>query len=155
MRHLMGNETVKIGVVRVFNMFQHKSLNKRLVYVFLEGMLETLFPQNKFNEIFHKLHSKSQRQKSSNCNSAKDPLCRQNSGQLAVRWHGWQSSVFFTFFFHLDPPSLWHKYPQNFSCWQWLRYLLRGFSVSVSRCCSVLPMSDTDLSYHIKILLRT
>ncbi|XP_036358438.1 sorting nexin-13 isoform X3 [Octopus sinensis] len=85
MRHLMGNETVKIGVVRVFNMFQHKSLNKRLVYVFLEGMLETLFPQNKFNEIFHKLHSKSQRQKSSSCNSSKDPLRRQNSGQLAVR----------------------------------------------------------------------
>ncbi|CAI9715404.1 sorting nexin-13-like isoform X2 [Octopus vulgaris] len=83
MRHLMGNETVKIGVVRVFNMFQHKSLNKRLVYVFLEGMLETLFPQNKFNEIFHKLHSKSQRQKSSSCNSSKDPLRRQNSGQLA------------------------------------------------------------------------
>ncbi|XP_052824726.1 sorting nexin-13 isoform X2 [Octopus bimaculoides] len=85
MRHLMGNETVKMGVVRVFNMFQHKSLNKRLVYVFLEGMLETLFPQNKFNEIFLKLHSKSQRQKSSSCNSAKDPLRRQNSGQLAVR----------------------------------------------------------------------
>ncbi|KAL3831550.1 hypothetical protein ACJMK2_023289 [Sinanodonta woodiana] len=64
LRHMMGTETVKIGVGRIFDMFQHKSINKRLVYVILEGVIETLFPQNKFPELFRKLHSKSQRLKS-------------------------------------------------------------------------------------------
>lgn len=86
MRHLMGNETIKMGVVRVFNMFQHKNLNKRLVYVFLEGMLDTLFPQNKFQDIFRKLHSKSSRQKSDYRSSSKESLRSQNSGQPGFRW---------------------------------------------------------------------
>ncbi|KAK3588903.1 hypothetical protein CHS0354_007052 [Potamilus streckersoni] len=64
LRHMMGTETVKIGVGRIFDMFQHKSINKRLVYVILEGVIETLFPQNKFPELFCKLHSKSPRLKS-------------------------------------------------------------------------------------------
>lgn len=85
MRHLMGNETIKMGVVRVFNMFQHKNLNKRLVYVFLEGMLDTLFPQNKFQDIFRKLHSKSSRQKSDYRSSSKESLRSQNSGQPGFR----------------------------------------------------------------------
>ena len=86
MRHLMGNETIKMGVVRVFNMFQHKNLNKRLVYVFIEGMLDTLFPQNKFLDIFRKLHSKSPRQKSDYRSSSKESLRSQNSGQPGFRW---------------------------------------------------------------------
>ena len=57
----MGTETIKLGVVRVFDMFQHKSLNKRFAYVFLEGVIVTLFPQNKFQDLFCKLHSRSER----------------------------------------------------------------------------------------------
>ena len=60
----MGTETVKLGVTRVFNMFQNKTLNKRLVYVCLEGMIQTLFPHNKFPELFTKLHSHSERSRS-------------------------------------------------------------------------------------------
>lgn len=42
-------------------MFQYQPMNRRLVYVFLEGFLETMFPQYKFPELFVKLHSRSPR----------------------------------------------------------------------------------------------
>uniref|UniRef100_A0A674G7P4 Sorting nexin-13 n=1 Tax=Taeniopygia guttata TaxID=59729 RepID=A0A674G7P4_TAEGU len=59
LKHIIGAETTRKGILRVFEMFQHSQLNKRMVYVFLERFLETLFPQNKFPELFHKLHSRS------------------------------------------------------------------------------------------------
>lgn len=60
-RHLMGTDTIRIGTSRMFDMFQHQKLNKRFVYVFLEGVIITLFPQNKFPELFTRLHSQSDR----------------------------------------------------------------------------------------------
>ncbi|CAH1788286.1 unnamed protein product [Owenia fusiformis] len=63
LRHLIGTETTRRGVIRIFHLFQQRTLNKRLVYVLLEGMLETLFTENKFQEIFLKVHSKSPRVK--------------------------------------------------------------------------------------------
>ncbi|XP_013411789.1 sorting nexin-13 [Lingula anatina] len=60
-RHPVGSETTRKGVFRVFEMFQYKALNRRLLYVIMEGMMETLFPDNKFRDIFLKLHSKSPR----------------------------------------------------------------------------------------------
>ena len=62
-RRLVGTETTRQGVIRVFNMFQHRTLNKRLVYVILEGILETLFPDHKFPEVFRTIHSRSPRVK--------------------------------------------------------------------------------------------
>uniref|UniRef100_A0A8C3EDG3 Sorting nexin-13 n=1 Tax=Corvus moneduloides TaxID=1196302 RepID=A0A8C3EDG3_CORMO len=59
LKHIIGAETTRKGILRVFEMFQHSQLNKRMVYVFLERFLETLFPQNKFPELFNKLHSRS------------------------------------------------------------------------------------------------
>ncbi|XP_005991338.1 sorting nexin-13 isoform X2 [Latimeria chalumnae] len=61
LKHIIGAETTRKGILRVFEMFQHNQLNRRLVYVFLEGFLETLFPQYKFHELFIKLHSRSER----------------------------------------------------------------------------------------------
>lgn len=61
LRSFLGSDTVRIGVTRVFDMFQYRSLNRRLVYVILEGVIETLFPQNEFKELFRKLHSQSER----------------------------------------------------------------------------------------------
>ncbi|XP_039592097.1 sorting nexin-13 isoform X2 [Polypterus senegalus] len=61
LKHIIGADTTRKGILRVFEMFQHNQLNRRLVYVFLEGFLETLFPQYKFPELFIKLHSRSQR----------------------------------------------------------------------------------------------
>ncbi|XP_072506939.1 sorting nexin-13 isoform X3 [Notamacropus eugenii] len=59
LKHIIGAETTRKGILRVFEMFQHNQLNKRMVYVFLEGFLETLFPQYKFHDLFNKLHSRS------------------------------------------------------------------------------------------------
>ncbi|XP_077347397.1 sorting nexin-13 isoform X4 [Lithobates pipiens] len=61
LKHIIGAETTRKGILRVFEMFQHTQLNRRLVYVFLEGFLETLFSQCKFRELFIKLHSRSER----------------------------------------------------------------------------------------------
>ncbi|XP_069814901.1 sorting nexin-13 isoform X2 [Dendropsophus ebraccatus] len=61
LKHIIGAETTRKGILRVFEMFQHTQLNRRLVYVFLEGFLETLFSQCKFHELFNKLHSRSER----------------------------------------------------------------------------------------------
>ena len=60
-RTLMGTDAVRKGVARIFQMFQYKTLNKRIVYVVLEGVLSNLFPENKFQNLFRKLHSKSKR----------------------------------------------------------------------------------------------
>ncbi|XP_078198753.1 sorting nexin-13 isoform X19 [Callithrix jacchus] len=59
LKHIIGAETTRKGILRVFEMFQHNQLNRRMVYVFLEGFLETLFPQYKFRDLFNKLHSRS------------------------------------------------------------------------------------------------
>lgn len=64
MRHLIGSDTTRKGVIRVFEMFQQETLNRRLFYVTMEGVLQTLFPENKFHEIFDKIHSKSTRMRS-------------------------------------------------------------------------------------------
>lgn len=61
LKHIIGADTTRKGILRVFDMFQHQPMNRRLVYVFLEGFLETMFPQYKFPELFIKLHSRSKR----------------------------------------------------------------------------------------------
>lgn len=59
LKHVIGTSTTRKGVLCVFEMFQHPELNRRLVYVLLEGIIETLFPKNQFSDIFRKLHSSS------------------------------------------------------------------------------------------------
>ncbi|XP_026088287.1 sorting nexin-13-like isoform X2 [Carassius auratus] len=61
LKHIIGAETTRKGILRVFDMFQHQPLNRRLACVFLERFLETLFPQYRFPELFVKLHSRSPR----------------------------------------------------------------------------------------------
>jgi len=61
LQHLIGSETTRQGVLLVFNMFQHQRLNRRLVYVILEGVLETIFTDHCFPDTFHKIHSQSPR----------------------------------------------------------------------------------------------
>ena len=58
LKRFLGNEVTKEGVGRMFDMFQHLNLNKRMFYTELESLLETLFPDNKFSEIFSKIHSR-------------------------------------------------------------------------------------------------
>ncbi len=86
-RRLIGSDTTRQGVIRVFNMFQHPTLNKRLVYVILEGILETLFPENKFEELFRKLHSRSPRlRKELRPNSSVASLTVTNAQRAVGKW---------------------------------------------------------------------
>lgn len=61
LKHIIGSETSKRGILRVFAMFQNEILNRRLVIVLLESLLMELFPENKMKEIIVKLHSSSNR----------------------------------------------------------------------------------------------
>lgn len=79
LRHFMGSDTVRFGVTRVFDMFQYRSLNRRLIYVILEGIIETLFPKNKFKELFRKLHSQSARLKADMPESMQEGIIRRSS----------------------------------------------------------------------------
>lgn len=44
MKHLLGSETTRRGLLRVYSTFQHPVINRRLVYVILEGVVEMVFP---------------------------------------------------------------------------------------------------------------
>jgi len=57
----IGNDTSKRGILRLFQLFQHQTLNKRLFFVLFEGIVKTIFPRNKFDEIFDKIYAHSPR----------------------------------------------------------------------------------------------
>ncbi|XP_043686176.1 sorting nexin-13-like isoform X1 [Vespula pensylvanica] len=63
LKHIIGSETTRHGLLRVFELFQQPVLNRRLLYVLLEGILETLFPKNNIGDIFKKVYSTSSRLK--------------------------------------------------------------------------------------------
>ncbi|RLU24077.1 hypothetical protein DMN91_004286 [Ooceraea biroi] len=64
LKHILGSETTRRGLLRVFELFQRPVLNRRLLYVLLEGIVETLYPQNNLVTVFRKLYSVSPRVKS-------------------------------------------------------------------------------------------
>ncbi|XP_076651787.1 sorting nexin-13 isoform X2 [Halictus rubicundus] len=61
LKHIIGSDTTRRGLLRVFELFQRPVLNRRLLYVLLEGIVETLFPENNLVEIFRKLYAVSPR----------------------------------------------------------------------------------------------
>ncbi|XP_066586117.1 sorting nexin-13-like [Prorops nasuta] len=63
LKHIIGSETTRVGLLRVFELFQRPILNRRLLYVLLEGIIETLFPENNLVLIFRNLYSVSPRVK--------------------------------------------------------------------------------------------
>ncbi|KAG0445202.1 hypothetical protein HPB47_018586 [Ixodes persulcatus] len=76
LKHIIGSDTTRRGMLCVFEMFQHEELNRRLTYVLLEGFLATLFPNNRFHELFRTMHAKSptiSTASASSNNSGKDP----------------------------------------------------------------------------------
>ncbi|CAG9769009.1 unnamed protein product [Ceutorhynchus assimilis] len=66
LKHIIGSETTRRGLLTIFDLFQRPILNRRLLYVLLEGVLCTLFPEKDLLTLFHKLHSKSTRLSVSN-----------------------------------------------------------------------------------------
>lgn len=61
LKHIIGSETTRRGLLRVFQLFQEPVLNRRLLYVLLEGIIENLFPQTDLVSVFRKLYSSSAR----------------------------------------------------------------------------------------------
>jgi sorting nexin-13 len=55
LRRIIGTNTTHTGLSQVFDMFQHRKLNKRMVYCFLERLLLTLFPDNQLGDTFKTL----------------------------------------------------------------------------------------------------
>lgn len=61
LKHIIGTETARKGLLCVFQMFQNETLNRRLMLVLFEGLLQQLFPNNFFPLILSKIHSTSPR----------------------------------------------------------------------------------------------
>ncbi|KAJ8952481.1 hypothetical protein NQ318_003276 [Aromia moschata] len=61
LKHIIGSETTRRGLLMVFDHFQRPILNRRLLYVLLEGVLCTLFPDKDMEKLFIKLYSKSKK----------------------------------------------------------------------------------------------
>ena len=61
MKHILGSETARRGVFLVFDLVQSPVLNRRLLYVLLEGVLELLLPDCDVPGLMARLHARSQR----------------------------------------------------------------------------------------------
>lgn len=61
LKHIIGSETTRRGILTIFELFQRPILNRRLLYVLLEGVLSNLLSDKDMMKIFHRLYSKSKR----------------------------------------------------------------------------------------------
>ncbi len=46
LRHILGNDTMRRGIFDLFDLFQHKPLNKRLLYVLIENLMGNFLSQS-------------------------------------------------------------------------------------------------------------
>ncbi|CAF1257611.1 unnamed protein product, partial [Didymodactylos carnosus] len=63
LRHIIGSETTRRGLLRLFELLQNETLNRRFIFVLFEAILIKLFRPNDLHLIFEKLYSKSSRVK--------------------------------------------------------------------------------------------
>ena len=63
LRHIIGSETTRRGLLLLFELLQNETLNRRFVYIVLEALLIKLFQPNDMKLIFEKLYSRSARVK--------------------------------------------------------------------------------------------
>ncbi|CAB3241984.1 unnamed protein product [Arctia plantaginis] len=61
LRHIVGSDTARRGLLTVFDLFQTQEINRRLIFVLLESILTNLFPDNHIPELFKKIYSNSPR----------------------------------------------------------------------------------------------
>ncbi|KAJ0180401.1 hypothetical protein K1T71_003805 [Dendrolimus kikuchii] len=61
LRHIVGSDTARRGLLTVFDLFQIQEINRRLIFVLLEATLTNLFPDNNIQALFRKLYSNSPR----------------------------------------------------------------------------------------------
>ncbi|XP_050302654.1 sorting nexin-13-like [Anthonomus grandis grandis] len=65
LKHIIGSETTRRGLLNVFDLFQRPVLNRRLFYVLLEGVVCTLFPDKDLAGLIQKLYKSNDSQKES------------------------------------------------------------------------------------------
>ncbi|CAF2367357.1 unnamed protein product [Rotaria sp. Silwood2] len=63
LRHIIGSETTRRGLLRLFELLQNETLNRRFVYIVIEALLIKLFRPNDLHLILEKLYSQSERVK--------------------------------------------------------------------------------------------
>ncbi|CAF1006302.1 unnamed protein product [Adineta ricciae] len=63
LRHIIGSETTRRGLLRLFELLQNETFNRRFVYIVIEALLIKLFRPNDLHLIFEKLYSQSERVK--------------------------------------------------------------------------------------------
>ncbi|CAH0720668.1 unnamed protein product, partial [Brenthis ino] len=61
LRHIVGTDAARRGLLTVFDLFQTQEINRRLLFVLLEVTLCNLFPDNNIQDMFKKLYSHSPR----------------------------------------------------------------------------------------------
>ncbi|CAG9585652.1 unnamed protein product [Danaus chrysippus] len=61
LRHIVGTDAARRGLLTVFDLFQTQEINKRLLFVLLEVTLTNLFPDNNIRDMFKTLYSNSPR----------------------------------------------------------------------------------------------
>ena len=63
LRHIIGSETTRRGLLRLFELLQNETLNRRFAYMVIEALLIKLFRPNDLHLIFERLYSRSPRVK--------------------------------------------------------------------------------------------
>ncbi|CAF3462425.1 unnamed protein product [Rotaria socialis] len=63
LRHIIGSETTRRGLLRLFELLQNETLDRRFVYIIFEALLIKLFRPNDLHLVFEKLYSQSARVK--------------------------------------------------------------------------------------------
>lgn len=53
LKHIVGSETTRYGLLSCFSMWQHKTLNKRLVLVLFNEILTTLYHTDDLTKHVH------------------------------------------------------------------------------------------------------
>ncbi|XP_050666511.1 sorting nexin-13-like isoform X2 [Leptidea sinapis] len=61
LKHIVGTDAARRGLLTVFDLFQTQEINRRLIYVLLEVTLCNIFPDNNIPELFKKLYANSPR----------------------------------------------------------------------------------------------
>ncbi|XP_065896684.1 sorting nexin-13-like [Dysidea avara] len=56
LRRFIGTKNSQEGTTQVLELFQYQRLNKRIVYVLFEGLLEAIFAQHNISSVLQKLH---------------------------------------------------------------------------------------------------